>query len=104
MGDNLGDFSEIFEVDNTKERNDLVDQNKKYFGDKFIVLPNAMYGNWEGAVYDGNMRLPAAEKKKDPSSKIEGDSLKERFCCYPKLARLVFVGVELKIFINQGRK
>ena len=64
MGDNLGDFSEVFEVDNTKERNDLVDQNKKYFGDRFIVLPNAMYGNWEGAVYDGNMRLPAAEKKK----------------------------------------
>ena len=34
------------------------------FGGKFIVLPNAMYGNWEGALYDGNMRLPAAEKKK----------------------------------------
>lgn len=64
MGDNLGDFSEVFELDNTGERNGLVDKMKSMFGGKFIVLPNAMYGNWEGALYDGNMRLPAAEKKK----------------------------------------
>ena len=64
MGDNLGDFSEVFEVDNTVDRNALVDKNKSLFGGKFIVLPNAMYGNWEGAVYDGNMRLPSSDKKK----------------------------------------
>ena len=49
MGDNLGDFSEVFELDNTGERNARVDEMKKMFGGKFIVLPNAMYGNWEGA-------------------------------------------------------
>ncbi len=71
MGDNLGDFSEIFELDSTVERNALVDQNKKHFGGKFIVLPNAMYGNWEGGLYDGNMRLPAGEKKKLRHSRLK---------------------------------
>jgi len=64
MGDNLGDFSEIFELNDNDARNNLVDQNKRAFGDKFIVLPNVMYGNWEAALYNGNMRLPNEEKKK----------------------------------------
>ena len=71
MGDNLGDFSEVFEIDNTADRNVVVDQNKNLFGSKFIVLPNVMYGNWEGALYDGNMRLPAGEKKKIRHSRLK---------------------------------
>ena len=64
MGDNLDDFSEIFELSDFSKRNELVDQNKLLFGDKFIVLPNAMYGSWEATLYNGNMSLPNDEKKK----------------------------------------
>ena len=63
MGDNLGDFSELFELNNVKKRNQLVDEHKNHFGSKFIVLPNAMYGNWEGAVYKGNFKQTGAQKR-----------------------------------------
>ena len=64
MGDNLGDFTEIFDIDDLGKRNNLVDSMKKEFGQKFIVLPNAMYGAWEGALYNGNYRLSPLEKRK----------------------------------------
>ena len=64
MGDNLGDFSEIFELNDVDKRNSLVDDNKNHFGSKFIVLPNAMYGNWEGAVYKGNFNQTGEQKRK----------------------------------------
>lgn len=47
LGDNLSDFSEIFENQSTIQRNKSVDSLKAFFGKKFIVLPNPMYGDWE---------------------------------------------------------
>ena len=44
VGDNLGDFYEDTQV--FSEREQLVEKNKNLFGKKFIVLPNAMYGDW----------------------------------------------------------
>lgn len=63
MGDNLNDFAEIFDQSKTvAARMAAADQNKDQFGVKFIVLPNAMYGDWEGAIYDYNYSLPEEEK------------------------------------------
>ncbi len=47
IGDNLSDFSMIFDNRSTVERNKSVDSLKALFGKKFIVLPNPMYGDWE---------------------------------------------------------
>ena len=49
-GDNLSDFSNVFyrEGKDTKQQ---VDANQHLFGTKFIVLPNAMYGDWEKLLY-----------------------------------------------------
>ncbi len=52
IGDNLNDFSEVFEKKKMEERFDLTDKFQKEFGQKFIVLPNAMYGEWEGTLYN----------------------------------------------------
>jgi 5'-nucleotidase (lipoprotein e(P4) family) len=52
IGDNLNDFSEVFEKKKMEERFNLTDKFQKEFGQKFIVLPNAMYGEWEGALYN----------------------------------------------------
>jgi 5'-nucleotidase (lipoprotein e(P4) family) len=52
MGDNLNDFAQVFENKTPAERMQLVDKMYKEFGRKFIVLPNAMYGDWEGAIYN----------------------------------------------------
>jgi 5'-nucleotidase (lipoprotein e(P4) family) len=51
MGDNLADFTSIFERKATEDRFRLTDSLKSVFGNKFIVLPNAMYGDWEMAIY-----------------------------------------------------
>lgn len=52
IGDNLDDFADDFERIPTVERFAETDKDRQMFGDKYIVLPNAMYGSWERAIYD----------------------------------------------------
>jgi len=55
IGDNLGDFDGKWDKPATNdERNALADNQQHDFGDKFIVLPNTIYGTWEGALYNYN--------------------------------------------------
>ena len=62
MGDDLNDFAKVFEDSRTVEsRIAASDRFKNEFGKRFIILPNAMYGNWETAIY-GNSRLSEKEK------------------------------------------
>ena len=54
LGDNLSDFSSLFDRQNTERRNFLVDSLKANFGKNFIVFPNPMYGDWESkGLYEG---------------------------------------------------
>jgi len=39
-----------------------VKNNAALFGSKFIVLPNAMYGDWEGALYNYQYNLTPQQK------------------------------------------
>lgn len=52
LGDNLGDFMQVFESRYISERLSATDSVKNDWGKKFIVLPNPVYGDWEGALYD----------------------------------------------------
>jgi 5'-nucleotidase (lipoprotein e(P4) family) len=62
MGDDLNDFAKVFEDSKTVEsRIAASDQFKNEFGKRFIVLPNAMYGDWELAIY-GYKKMSEAEK------------------------------------------
>lgn len=61
MGDNLNDFSDAFEKKPIGDRFSEVDKARDLFGTRWIVLPNAMYGDWENAIYDYK-RLTEAEK------------------------------------------
>ena len=47
LGDNLADFNSVFYKKSNNERIQSVDSLSKMFGDKFIVLPNLIYGDWE---------------------------------------------------------
>jgi 5'-nucleotidase (lipoprotein e(P4) family) len=51
MGDNLNDFDVAFEKKTVAERLAAVEQNRDKFGTRYVVLPNAMYGDWESAIY-----------------------------------------------------
>jgi len=64
IGDNLNDFSEIFEDRRTNNGKDAVVNNRELFGQKFIILPNPMYGAWEKPLYNYNNKLSNAEKTK----------------------------------------
>jgi len=62
MGDNLNDFSSVFAKKSVEERFVEADKVKVQWGNKFIMLPNPTYGEWEGSVYQGNWGASAAEK------------------------------------------
>lgn len=57
LGDNLSDFSAVFDKQPYLQRDQLTGANAAAFGRRFIVLPNAMYGDWQGALYDYNYQL-----------------------------------------------
>ncbi|HUN02640.1 MAG TPA: HAD family acid phosphatase, partial [Niabella sp.] len=62
IGDNLSDFSTLWDKKPKNERSKNVELTQSEFGKKYIILPNPNYGGWEDAIY-GNMRnLSTAQK------------------------------------------
>lgn len=53
IGDNLGDFSQLFDTRDGGERRQALKQMADEFGNRFIVLPNPVYGVWESIWYGG---------------------------------------------------
>ncbi len=70
MGDNLNDLSNVFERKSVDERYAEVDKTRELFGRKYIVLPNAMYGDWESAIYEYG-RLSEVEKTAKRANALE---------------------------------
>ena len=62
LGDNLNDFSNVFEGINIANRFTQTDNAKDEWGKKFIVLPNATYGEWENALYNYQYNLTPEQK------------------------------------------
>ena len=70
MGDNLNDLSNVFERKSVDDRFAEVDKTREMFGRKYIVLPNAMYGDWESAIYEYG-RLSEVEKTAKRANALE---------------------------------
>jgi len=70
IGDNLNDFSNAFERKTVADRFSEVDKVKDVWGKRFIVLPNAMYGDWENAIYEYG-RLTEVEKTAKRANALE---------------------------------
>lgn len=64
IGDNLRDFSGIFDDRGTEGAGHLVEENSDFFGTTFIVLPNPMYGAWESR-FRGKTPEETVRMKKD---------------------------------------
>ena len=62
IGDNLSDFSVLFDKKTSSERTKNVQDNAAEFGKRFIILPNPNYGDWESALYQYNYKLTPAQK------------------------------------------
>ncbi|MBA2250232.1 MAG: 5'-nucleotidase, lipoprotein e(P4) family [Chitinophagaceae bacterium] len=72
LGDNLNDFTQFFETKNIADRKTEVDKVRKDWGDKFIVLPNSTYGEWENALYDYERKLTPQQKEEKRENKLIG--------------------------------
>lgn len=60
LGDNLGDF--LSGIDTTvAERAELVERYRGWWGERWILLPNPMYGSWLSALAGGGEDLSAEE-------------------------------------------
>jgi predicted secreted acid phosphatase len=62
MGDNLADFSKLFDRKDETERKANTDASVADFGNRFIVFPNPNYGDWESSLYQYNYKLTQAQK------------------------------------------
>ena len=72
LGDNLNDFMQTFEKKPVAERKTEVDRVRQEWGKKFIVLPNAYYGEWENAIYDYQRNLSPEEREAKRREKLNG--------------------------------
>lgn len=70
IGDNLGDFSDIFEDRANNFGFDTVEKMKEEFGKRYIILPNPMYGAWEKAIYNNTYNVSEDEKRKLRNEKL----------------------------------
>lgn len=70
MGDNLDDLSDVFERKSIVDRFAETDRFKDEWGKRWIVLPNAMYGAWENAIYEYG-RLTDAQKAEKRAAALE---------------------------------
>ncbi|MES2279726.1 MAG: 5'-nucleotidase, lipoprotein e(P4) family [Bacteroidota bacterium] len=62
-GDNLADFDALYDNHpNEQNREANTQKLRKQFGNKYIVLPNPSYGDFEGALFKFNYKLTPAQK------------------------------------------
>jgi len=62
LGDNLADHSSIFEKRDRNLGFDDVDSLASLFGNRYIVFPNPMYGNWERPALMPDENIPARQR------------------------------------------
>ena len=72
IGDNLNDFSNLFERKSSDEREKVANDFSAQFGNRFIVLPNPVYGDWESSLYHYEYSLTPAQKDSIIKSALKG--------------------------------
>ncbi|MHC1703225.1 MAG: 5'-nucleotidase, lipoprotein e(P4) family [Tenuifilaceae bacterium] len=71
IGDNLNDLSEVFESRDDDWGSSVIEKYKNEFGNRFIVLPNPMYGDWEKNIY-GKAKIPESQMQENRIKVLEG--------------------------------
>jgi 5'-nucleotidase (lipoprotein e(P4) family) len=54
-----------------EDRTRLAELYKSYWGEKWIIFPNPVYGSWEAALYEFDYGLPHTEKLKREYGKLK---------------------------------
>jgi acid phosphatase len=61
VGDNLEDFVAGSKTDEAARRA-IADRHAQWFGRRWIMLPNAVYGHWEALYYGYDQRMPRSAR------------------------------------------
>ena len=61
VGDDYNDFVFLGKLGAT-ERTQLAEKYENYWGTRWVIMSNPLYGNWERALYDYNYRLSRQQK------------------------------------------
>lgn len=72
IGDNLSDFNEGFDEQGSERRNALADSLRNRFGERYIVLPNTMYGDWLQALQNYDYSITDEQKQNLYYQLLEG--------------------------------
>jgi len=73
-GDNLPDFDLLYDNKPSEQsRMATTEKLKKEFGNRYIVIPNPSYGDWEGALLNFNYKLTNAQKDSVMRAKLKVD-------------------------------
>ena len=62
FGDQLGDFAEIL-ANTPVGRQQLLDEYRDWFGERWWMLPNPTYGSWEPAIFNNDWTQPRAARR-----------------------------------------
>lgn len=74
-GDNLPDFDKAYDnKPSLTQRKAATDRLRKLFGDKYIIIPNPEYNDWEGALYQFKYGTPDKEKDKIVQKLLDVDT------------------------------
>jgi len=71
LGDDLGDFLSGVSV-STQERRRLAAPYSSRWGERWIVLPNPMYGSWESALHGNDASLSTAQRLHLKFERLQG--------------------------------
>jgi 5'-nucleotidase (lipoprotein e(P4) family) len=88
VGDNLADFAADYEGQSSAARARLVDEQRTAFGQRYLVLPNPIYGDWETTLYGADYALPEAEKQRLRLAHLRGFPVPEPVVAAPALAAI----------------
>lgn len=72
VGDNLSDFHEAFDEQSSSRRLAIADSLRHKFGGKYIVLPNAMYGDWLGTLQNFDYSMSEEQKMQLYYERLKG--------------------------------
>lgn len=76
VGDNLGDYHHRWDKQQNHARKQWVDSLNSEFGQNFIVLPNTLYGTWEGALYNFDWSLSSEKRDSLRKAALEPAAIK----------------------------
>jgi len=63
FGDKMNDFVSGTATKTLEGRNAVYEQHKDKIGEKWFVLPNPLYGDWDQSLYERNFKLSEKEQR-----------------------------------------